>query len=166
MAEPKNQRRIQKEIKDALNCKLFKAIWVDTDNKLNLEKNCLYLKFTVETKDSFYEGQTHVMLIHFTESGDRMFPAHSPKVNVLTPFLHANINGPSICLDILKDKWSPMYNVETIYNSFIALLECPNPQSALNHEGRKANKQKCTDFYLTTINSNKTYYDNLFSMFT
>ncbi|KAI7817785.1 ubiquitin-conjugating enzyme/RWD-like protein [Kickxella alabastrina] len=38
----------------------------------------------------------------------------------------------NICLDILKEKWSAVYNVQTILLSLQTLLGDPNPDSPLN----------------------------------
>ena len=39
-----------------------------------------------------------------------------------------------ICLDILKDKWSAIYNVQTVLLSLQSLLGEPNNESPLNPE--------------------------------
>lgn len=36
-----------------------------------------------------------------------------------------------ICLDILKDKWSPALQIRTVLLSIQALLSAPNPVSSL-----------------------------------
>jgi ubiquitin-conjugating enzyme E2 C len=38
----------------------------------------------------------------------------------------------NICLDILKDKWSAVYSVQTVLLSIQSLLEEPNNNSPLN----------------------------------
>lgn len=46
---------------------------------------------------------------------------------------HPNIDVyGNICLDILKDKWSAIYNVRTILLSIQTLLGDPNNDSPLN----------------------------------
>jgi ubiquitin-conjugating enzyme E2 C len=44
-----------------------------------------------------------------------------------TPIYHPNIDfSGRICLDILKDKWSAIYNVQTVLLSLQSLLGEPN----------------------------------------
>ena len=38
----------------------------------------------------------------------------------------------NICLDILKEEWSAVYNVQTILLSIQSMLAEPNPKSPLN----------------------------------
>ena len=46
---------------------------------------------------------------------------------------HPNIyNDGSICLDILQNQWSPIYDVSAILTSIRSLLSDPNPASPAN----------------------------------
>jgi len=46
---------------------------------------------------------------------------------------HPNIDmSGNICLDILKEEWSAVYNVQTILLSIQSMLAEPNPKSPLN----------------------------------
>ncbi len=43
----------------------------------------------------------------------------------------------SICLDILQNKWSPIYDVSAILTSIQSLLGDPNPNSPANAEAAR-----------------------------
>lgn len=61
------------------------------------------------------------------------YPYSAPTVKFLTPCYHPNVDTQgSICLDILKDKWSALYDVRTILLSIQSLLGEPNSDSPLN----------------------------------
>jgi len=79
--------------------------------------------------DTVYEGLTFKLSIEFTAS----YPHEAPHVKFETVCFHPNVdqNG-AICLDILKDKWSPVYNVKSILLSIQSLLAEPNNDSPLN----------------------------------
>ncbi|XP_076269114.1 ubiquitin conjugating enzyme vih [Rhynchophorus ferrugineus] len=80
-------------------------------------------------KDSVYETLKFKLSFQFPNS----YPYTAPLVKFITPCFHPNVdtNG-NICLDILKDKWSALYDVRTILLSIQALLGEPNIDSPLN----------------------------------
>lgn len=54
------------------------------------------------------------------------------QVRFLTKIYHPNIDKLGrICLDILKDKWSPALQIRTVLLSIQALLSAPNPDDPL-----------------------------------
>ena len=61
-------------------------------------------------------------------------PTHpTPQVRFLTKIYHPNIDKLGrICLDILKDKWSPALQIRTVLLSIQALLSSPNPDDPLD----------------------------------
>ena len=58
--------------------------------------------------DSPYSGGVFFLSIHFPTD----YPFKPPKVNFTTRIYHPNINSNgSICLDILRDQWSPALTI-------------------------------------------------------
>lgn len=80
-------------------------------------------------KDTVYENQKYKLSLQFPNS----YPYAAPIVKFITTCFHPNVDtGGNICLDILKDKWSALYDVRTILLSIQALLAEPNIHSPLN----------------------------------
>jgi ubiquitin-conjugating enzyme E2 N len=58
---------------------------------------------------------------------------NTQQVRFLTKIYHPNIDRLGrICLDILKDKWSPALQIRTVLLSIQALLSAPNPDDPLD----------------------------------
>ena len=63
------------------------------------------------------------------------YPMTPPKVRFMTKIYHPNVDRLGrICLDILKDKWSPALQIRTVLISIQALMSAPNPDDPLNNE--------------------------------
>jgi ubiquitin-conjugating enzyme E2 D/E len=76
-----------------------------------------------------YEGGVWVISVTFPHD----YPFKPPKVLFLTPIYHCNISDQGrVCLDILKDQWSPALTVAKVMRSLSALLSDPNPDDALD----------------------------------
>lgn len=76
-----------------------------------------------------YENMTFRLSFEFPSN----YPFEPPSVLFKTPIYHPNIDfSGRICLDILKDKWSAIYNVESVLLSLQSLLGAPNNSSPLN----------------------------------
>ncbi|KAK7344920.1 hypothetical protein VNO77_15161 [Canavalia gladiata] len=78
--------------------------------------------------DSPYAGGVFLVTIHFPPD----YPFKPPKVSFRTKVFHPNINSNgSICLDILKEQWSPALTVSKVLLSICSLLTDPNPDDPL-----------------------------------
>ena len=72
-----------------------------------------------------YEGGTFHIDIQIGAS----YPFEPPKMKFLTKVWHPNVSSASgaICLDVLKDQWSPALTLKTALLSCQALLAAPEP---------------------------------------
>ena len=81
--------------------------------------------------DSPYEGGTFFLNIHFPND----YPFKPPKITFTTKIYHPNINSNgAICLDILKDQWSPALTISKVLLSISSLLCDPNLDDPLVSE--------------------------------
>ena len=63
------------------------------------------------------------------------YPMEAPKVRFLNKIYHPNVDRLGrICLDILKDKWSPALQIRQVLLSIQALMSAPNPDDPLDNE--------------------------------
>ncbi|KAL8451940.1 hypothetical protein Emed_001675 [Eimeria media] len=97
-------------------------------------------------EDTMWESGTFHLLIKFTED----YPTSPPHVRFLTRMYHPNIyQDGKICLDILQNQWSAMYDIAAVLTSIQSLLSDPNPDSPANPQAAK------------TLVNNKVEYDRL-----
>jgi len=75
-----------------------------------------------------YAGGLFHLVIQFPPD----YPFKPPKVQFVTKIFHPNINSNGgICLDILKDQWSPALSIGKVLLSISSLLTDANPNDPL-----------------------------------
>lgn len=96
------------------------------------ESNARYFHVIVTgPEDSPFEGGLFKLELFLPED----YPMSAPKVRFITKIYHPNIDRLGrICLDILKDKWSPALQIRTVLLSIQALLSAPNPDDPLAND--------------------------------
>merc|ERR1712188_1628 len=78
--------------------------------------------------DSPYDGGAFNLNVFFPTE----YPFKPPKIQFTTRIYHPNINSNGgICLDILKDQWSPALTISKVLLSICSLLTDPNPDDPL-----------------------------------
>jgi len=119
-------RRIIKEVK-RLNTDPVKGV-----TAVPAEDNIRYFKVVIDGPvATAYEGGKFRLELYLTDE----YPMKPPKVRFLTRIYHPNIDKLGrICLDILKDQWSPAIEIKSLLVSIQALLSKPNPDDPLAND--------------------------------
>ncbi|EDO07423.1 Ubiquitin-conjugating enzyme family protein [Babesia bovis T2Bo] len=88
-----------------------------------------YIKGPIQTP---YEGGLFILNIDIPDD----YPYNPPKIRFETKIWHPNISSETgaICLDILKNEWSPALTLRTALLSIQALMSTPEPDDPQDAE--------------------------------
>ncbi|RXH95961.1 hypothetical protein DVH24_008461, partial [Malus domestica] len=114
--------RVQKELQECSRDMERSGIKVIPKNEATLARLIGTIPGPMGTP---YEGGTFQIDIALPDA----YPFEPPKMQFTTKVWHPNISSQSgaICLDILKDQWSPALTLKTALLSVQALLSAPQP---------------------------------------
>jgi ubiquitin-conjugating enzyme E2 D len=126
MSNKRLMKRLKAEIKD------LEENPVSNCSASPIDDNMTHWKATIfGPENTPYENGIFKLDIQFQAD----HPFRPPKITFITPIYHCNINkSGSICLDILKDQWSPALTISKVLLSLCSLLSEPNPDDPLEPE--------------------------------
>lgn len=102
----------------------------DSTNRTHSPK----LEITVNPDEGYY---THGS-INFSLDFNEVYPIEPPKVACLKRIFHPNIDFKgNVCLNILREDWSPALDLQSIVTGLLFLFLEPNPNDPLNKDAAK-----------------------------
>jgi ubiquitin-conjugating enzyme (huntingtin interacting protein 2) len=146
------EMRLAKELKDISNPDDTSGVHATPIDP----KNNKHLQGTIRgSSGTPYENG----VFHIDIQINPQYPFEPPKMKFITKIWHPNISSQTgaICLDILKDQWSPALTIKTALLSLQALLCSPEPDDPQDAEVARMYKTNREEFDRTAKFWTDTY---------
>lgn len=118
------QLRAQKDITELDLPSTMKMNFPDADDILNFT-------LTLQPDEGMYRGGSFT----FTFAINSAYPHEPPKVKCMQKIYHPNLDlDGNICLNILREDWKPVLNLNAVIVGLQYLFLEPNPDDPLNKE--------------------------------
>ncbi|KAK4752366.1 hypothetical protein SAY87_021164 [Trapa incisa] len=111
-------------------------------SELNLPKSCsitfpdgkddlMNFEVLIRPDEGYYAGGKFL----FSFQVSPHYPHEAPKVKCKTKIYHPNIDlEGNVCLNILREDWKPVLNINTVVYGLYHLFTEPNYEDPLNHD--------------------------------
>ncbi|KAK7359962.1 hypothetical protein VNO77_01931 [Canavalia gladiata] len=111
-------------------------------SELNLPTSCtiqfpngkddlMNFEVSIRPDEGYYTGGT----FSFSFQVSPIYPHEAPKVKCKTKVYHPNIDlEGNVCLNILREDWKPVLNINTVIYGLYHLFTEPNYEDPLNHD--------------------------------
>ncbi|CAI9110715.1 OLC1v1010784C1 [Oldenlandia corymbosa var. corymbosa] len=111
-------------------------------SELNLPKTCkitfpngkddlMHFEISIRPDEGYYLGGNFL----FSFEVPPVYPHEPPKVKCKTKVYHPNIDlEGNVCLNVLREDWKPVLNINTIVYGLTHLFTEPNHEDPLNHD--------------------------------
>ncbi|XP_062021367.1 NEDD8-conjugating enzyme Ubc12-like [Rosa rugosa] len=147
LAEANGGKHVKKQ--SAGELRLHKDI-----TELNLPKSCVIyfpkgkdnlkaFEVSIRPDEGYYTGGKFVFSFQISD----FYPHEAPKVKCMTKVYHPNIDlEGNVCLNILREDWKPVLNINTIVYGLYHLFTDPNHEDPLNHDAAEVLRDKPKEF--------------------
>eukprot|EP00455_Lapot_gusevi_P022047 TRINITY_DN2298_c0_g1_i2.p1 TRINITY_DN2298_c0_g1~~TRINITY_DN2298_c0_g1_i2.p1 ORF type:complete len:184 (-),score=78.09 TRINITY_DN2298_c0_g1_i2:154-705(-) len=135
-AEEKKAEGEQKQVVTAGSIRIqtdMEELELPANCKLNIpnREDLMNFKVDITPDDGYWKDGTFTFAINVPDN----YPHRPPKVLCETKVYHPNINlQGNVCLNILRDDWRPILNIQNVIHGLIFLFLDPNPDDPLNQE--------------------------------
>ncbi len=98
---------------------------------------------TISPDTGYWKGATY----DFSFAIPPHYPHSPPKVECTTKIYHPNIDlQGKVCLNILREDWRPVLDINSVIYGLIYLFYEPNPDDPLNHEAAELFRKDIKQF--------------------